>query len=324
MSIPHPLDPRSALMLLSSIVEPGDADLDVLVNDVGPVDAVARIWQGDIGDRLRRITAPTVATIRSPATRASQIVAATEACDARVLIPDDPDWPSQLDDLGAISDANEPHLRPPRCLWVRGERGLASLTDRAVAIIGSRAASEYGRHLADDLAADLADAGWTVISGGAFGVDRAAHLGALARNGATIAVLACGVDVPFPNANRALFDLIVEHGLLVSEWPPGASVMRSRFLSRNRLIAALAAGTIVVESGMRSGSLHTARLTHELGRTLMFTPGPVTSSMSAGVHQLARKPWGARLVTSAGEVIEDLDRPDQRQQATPRRGHSWD
>jgi DNA processing protein len=140
-------------------------------------------------------------------------------------------------------------------------------------------------------------------------MDRAAHLGALARNGATIAVLACGVDLPFPIANRALFDLIVEHGLMVSEWPPGASVIRSRFLSRNRVIAALSAGTIVVESGMRSGSLHTARLAHELGRTLMFTPGPVTSSMSAGVHQLARKPWGARLVTSAEDVIEDLDSP---------------
>jgi DNA processing protein len=322
MSNPHPLDPRSALMLLSSMVEPGDTDLDVLVNEVGPVDAVARIWQGNIGERLRRITAPTVATIHSPATRASQIVAATEACGARVLIPGDPDWPPQLDDLRALSDASEPHLQPPRCLWIRGERDLSSLTDRAVAIIGSRAASEYGQHLADDLAADLADAGWTVTSGGALGVDRAAHLGALARNGATIAVLACGVDVSFPNANRALFDLIIEHGLLVSEWPPGASVMRSRFLSRNRVIAALSAGTIVVESGMRSGSLHTARLAHELGRTLMFTPGPVTSSMSAGVHQLARKPWGARLVTSASEVIEDLERPDQHQHEARHLGHS--
>jgi DNA processing protein len=303
------LDPRSALMLLSSMVEPGDADLDDLIAEAGPVEAVTRIWEGDVGDRLRRITAAAVAAIRLPAERAAQIAAATRECGARVLVPGDPQWPAQPEDLRLICDDDEPHLRPPRCLWVRGEGDLGALTERAVAIVGSRAATEYGLHVADGLAADLAAAGWTVVSGGAQGVDRTAHLGALARDGATVAVLASGLDLAFPRANHALFDCIARSGLLVSEWPPGTAAMKHRFLTRNRLVASLTAGTIVVESGARSGSLNTARLAHELRRTLMFTPGPVTSSMSAGVHQLARKPWGARLVTSAEEVIADLNRP---------------
>jgi DNA processing protein len=175
-----------------------------------------------------------------------------------------------------------------------------------VAIVGSRAASEYGQHLADDLAADLTEAGWTIVSGGAFGIDRAAHLGALARGGSTVSVLACGVELPYPKGNHSMFNLIAENGLIISEWPPGTSVMKHRFLTRNRVIAALTAGTVVIEAAHRSGARNTARYAAELGRVLMFTPGPVTSSMSAGVHQLAREPWEARLVTRAEEVIEDL------------------
>jgi DNA processing protein len=301
-----PNDPRLALMLLSSTVEPGDADLDDLVEEVGPIDAVKRVWEGDVPERLRRITSAVVACTFDPADRAAQIAAATEACGARVLIPGDPDWPDQLRDLLLVCDADEPHVRPPRCLWVRGRHDLAALCGRSVAIVGSRAATEYGQHLADDLAADLADAGWTVVSGGAFGIDRAAHLGAIARGGATVSVLASGVELPYPKANGPMFELIAERGLLVSEWPPGSSAMKHRFLTRNRVIAALAAGTVVVEAANRSGARNTARHAAELGRVLMFTPGPVTSSQSAGAHQLAREPWEARLVTRAEEVIEDL------------------
>jgi DNA processing protein len=301
-----PDDPRLALMLLSSMVEPGDADLDDLLGEFGPIETVKRLWEGEVPDRLRRLTSALVACTHDPADRAAQIASATEACGARVLIPGDPDWPEQLRDLLLVCDADEPHVRPPRCLWVRGEQDLARLCRRSVAIVGSRAASEYGQHLADDLAADLTDAGWTIVSGGAFGIDRAAHLGALARGGSTVSVLACGVELPYPKANHSMFDLIVAKGLLVSEWPPGSSAMKHRFLTRNRVIAALSAGTVVIEAAHRSGARNTARHAAELGRVLMFTPGPVTSSMSAGVHQLAREPWEARLVTRAEEVIEDL------------------
>jgi DNA processing protein len=293
-------------MLLSSIVEPGDAELDDLLAETDPIEVVKRLWEGEVPERLGRITSAMVSCTHDPAERAADIAAATKSCGAKVLIPGDPEWPDQLRDLMLVCDADEPHVRPPRCLWVRGEQDLARLCRRSVAIVGSRAASEYGQHLADDLAADLTEAGWTIVSGGAFGIDRAAHLGALARGGSTVSVLACGVELPYPKGNHSMFNLIAENGLIISEWPPGTSVMKHRFLTRNRVIAALTAGTVVIEAAHRSGARNTARYAAELGRVLMFTPGPVTSSMSVGVHQLAREPWEARLVTRAEEVIEDL------------------
>ncbi|MDN3238640.1 DNA-processing protein DprA [Glycomyces tritici] len=301
-----PDDPRLALMLLSSMVEPGDADLDDLLGEIGPIEAVKRLWEGEVPERLQRITSAIISCTHDPAARAADIAAATKESGARVLIPGDPDWPEQLRDLMLVCDADEPHVRPPRCLWVRGEQDLADLCRRSVAIVGSRAATEYGQHLADDLAAELTEAGWTIVSGGAFGIDRAAHLGALARGGSTVSVLACGVELPYPKGNHSMFNLIAERGLIISEWPPGTTVMKHRFLTRNRVIAALTAGTVVIEAAHRSGARNTARYAAELGRVLMFTPGPVTSSMSAGAHQLAREPWEARLVTRAEEVIEDL------------------
>ncbi|WP_026924588.1 DNA-processing protein DprA [Glycomyces arizonensis] len=301
-----PDDPRHALMLLSSMVEPGDAELDDLLGDVGPVEAVRCIWEGEIPERLRRITSAAVACTRNPRERCEALVSATEACGSRVLIPGDPEWPEQLRDLLLICDTDEPHLRPPRCLWVRGDGDLAAMCRRSVAIVGARAASGYGKHVAQFLAADLAEAGWTVVSGGALGIDRAAHMGSMGRGGPTVAVLASGVEQPYPQSNRSMFDVIVQKGMLVSEWPPCSSPMKHRFLTRNRVIAALAAGTVVVEAGMRSGARNTARHTAELERVLMFTPGPVTSSSSVGVHRLAREPWAARLVTRAEEVIEDV------------------
>jgi DNA processing protein len=154
------------------------------------------------------------------------------------------------------------------------------------------------------LGADLARAGWTVVSGGAFGIDSAAHRGALAVGGLTAAVLACGVDVAYPPSNDGLFARIGGDGLLVSEVPPGAAPHRTRFLVRNRVIAALTRGTVVVEAALRSGSLSTAAVAERLGRPVLGVPGPVSSSMSAGVHRLLR--GGAELVTTAAEVIEVL------------------
>jgi DNA processing protein len=168
--------------------------------------------------------------------------------------------------------------------------------------VGARACSEYGTHVAATLAADLAEHGWTVVSGAAFGVDGAAHRGALAATGATIGVLASGVDVAYPPSHAGLIARIAEQGLIVGELAPGDHPTRSRFILRNRVIAALTRGTVVVEAKLRSGSLITARRAGSLGRLVMGVPGPVTSVLTAGVHELLR--GDGLLVTDAADVIE--------------------
>jgi DNA processing protein len=214
----------------------------------------------------------------------------------RIVCPGDPEWPGQLADLGDDQ---------PYALWLRGNADLRFSCLRSVAIVGSRAATAYGSYVAAEFAASVAARGLAVVSGGAFGVDAAAHRGALAADGVTVAVLACGVNVPYPTAHAELFDAISAQGVLVSEWPPGQHVSRLRFLIRNRMIAALATGTLVVEAGQRSGAVNTARYARDLRRRLMVVPGPITSDLSAGCHQVIRE-WQGTLVTSAAEVIEDL------------------
>ena len=159
--------------------------------------------------------------------------------------------------------------------------------------------------MAGEIAADLAEQGWVIISGGAYGIDAAAHRGALAARAATIAVLACGLDQPYPAGHAGLFADIAGDGLVVSEWPPGRRPARLRFLVRNRTIAAMTCGTVIVEAGERSGALNTARHAAELGRPLMAVPGPVTSAQSAGCHRIIRE-WGATCVTCAADIIELL------------------
>jgi DNA processing protein len=218
---------------------------------------------------------------------------------------------------------------PPVALWVRGPVRLDELVDRSVAVVGSRASTAYGEHVAAELGYQLGERGWTVVSGGAFGIDAAAHRGALAAEAPTLAVLACGVDRPYPAAHGALFHRIAETGLVVSEWPPGCAPLRHRFLVRNRLIAALTRGTVVVEAAARSGAQATAQRARRLGREVLVVPGPVTSAMSVGCHELLReREVGATLVTSAAQVIEavggigvDLADPPERP-ASPRDGLS--
>jgi len=172
-------------------------------------------------------------------------------------------------------------------------------------MVGSRAATSYGGHVAGEIAADLGERGWAVVSGGAYGIDAAAHRGALAAEAVTIAVLACGVDYPYPAGHADLFAAIAAQGLVVSEWPPGRHPARTRFLVRNRVIAALGCGTVIVEAGERSGALNTARHAADLGKPLMAVPGPVTSAQSAGCHRIIRD-WGASCVTRAADIIELL------------------
>jgi len=197
-------------------------------------------------------------------------------------------------------------LAPPIALWVRGPGVLAELCEQAAAIVGARAATGYGLHMAGELGAGLATAGFTVVSGAAIGVDGAAHRGALAAGGPNVAVLACGIDRSYPAAHEALLDRIAATGMILSEYPPGSVPARHRFLVRNRLIAGLAAGTVVVEAGLRSGAQRTAADARSLGRPVMAVPGPVTSGRSAGCHRMIRE--GAVLVTRVEEVLEEVGR----------------
>jgi DNA processing protein len=213
--------------------------------------------------------------------------------DARLLIPGDDEWPEER--LG-------PLRVPPLGLWVRGEHHLREITDRSVSVVGSRASTSYGEHVAAELAAGLASAGWTVVSGGAYGIDGAAHRATLAVGGVTVAVLANGIDGSYPRGHTALLGRIAAEGLVVTELSPGEQPSRSRFLERNRVIAALTRGTVAVEMALRSGAATTVERAHHLGRVHMAVPGPVTSPMSAGCHH-----WisvkNAALVTCAADIL---------------------
>ena len=214
----------------------------------------------------------------------------------RLICPGDSEWPTQLDTLG---------VGRPYALWLRGEADLRYCCLQSVSIVGARAASAYGLHVGTEMAAALAARGWTVVSGAAYGIDACAHQGALAADGVTIAVLACGVDHAYPAGHYDLLASIAAQGVLVSEWPPGRTPNRLRFLIRNRVIAALTRGTVVVEAGLRSGALNTARHARDLHRPVMAVPGPVTSEVSAGCHKIIRE-WGGVCVTGAQDVLEIL------------------
>lgn len=212
-----------------------------------------------------------------------------------VVHPGTPGWPSGLDDLGSAA---------PPCLWVRGNGDLDLGLRRSVALVGARAATTYGEHVAADLAAGLAERRFTVVSGGAYGIDAAAHRGAIAAGGRTVVFLAGGIDRPYPAGNAALFARVLETGgWVVSEVPPGSVPSKTRFLQRNRLIAAGARATVVVEAAWRSGALNTAGHAGTLLRPVGAVPGPVTSMASAGCHRLLRD-GAAVCVTDAAEVAE--------------------
>ena len=184
-----------------------------------------------------------------------------------------------------------------------GAANLQEVCRRSVAVVGARAATHYGLHQSRELAAGLAQRDVTVVSGAAYGIDGAAHEGALSVDGVTVAVVAGGIDRPYPAGHARLLRRVREAGAVVSEVPPGSAPTKWRFLARNRLIATLTQGTVVVEANLRSGSLHTARRARDHHRVVCAVPGPVTSAMSAGCHELVRSD-GAILVTDTAEVLE--------------------
>ncbi|WP_198954484.1 DNA-processing protein DprA [Kineosporia sp. R_H_3] len=304
-----PEDERTARAVWSRIAEPGDRDAAVFVREHGPGPALARVLGGA---RVPRTTGargrggPERPGAGAPAggdaadgwrerlavTDPRRDLATLHRFGGRLLVPGDAEWPAGLDDLGD---------RRPFCLWVRGALDLGQVCRRAVAMVGSRASTAYGETVAAQIAAGLAERGVTVVSGAAFGIDAAAHRSALAFGGATVAVLACGVDRPYPRSHERLIDRIVAEGVLVSEVPPASSPTRWRFLERNRLIAAMSGATVVVEAALRSGALVTAREAEDLSRQVAAVPGPVTSVASSGCHLLLRD-RAAGCVTSAADV----------------------
>ncbi|MET8634587.1 DNA-processing protein DprA [Streptomyces sp. NPDC004096] len=303
---------RLARALLTRVVEPGDEVAGRWLREWGPEELVRRLREG--GRPLPGATGKRWAGMRARASRAELRRDWTSAREAgvRFVCPGAAEWPAQLDDLG---DAR------PVGLWVRGSPNLRMWALKSVAVVGARACTEYGAHAAAALGAGLAERGWVVVSGGAYGVDGAAHRGSLAAGGATVAVLACGVDRAYPRGHTELITRIAQQGLVVGELPPGDHPTPSRFLLRNRVIAALTRGTVVVEAAYRSGALVTARAAQRLGRFTMGVPGPVTSGLSAGVHELLR--GEAVLVSDAADVVELVGgigelAPDRRGPVLPR------
>ncbi len=225
------------------------------------------------------------------ATKVRELLGSLEKTESKFLTPQSPEWPTALNDLQSI----------PIGLVVKGD--ISSLSDRSLAIVGTRNPTPYGVRIAGDFAAGFIDREWSIVSGGAYGIDSAAHKGALIAEGRTIAVLAAGIDVAYPAGNARLFAEISENGALVSEVLPGAHAIPSRFLTRNRIIAALSQATLVVEAAFRSGSLRTARDAAELMRPVMAIPGPISAPTSEGCHRLIGE-RAAEIVTSVSDAIE--------------------
>ncbi len=282
-------------MLLSCVVDPGDLDLAGLLRSY----TAAEIWAGV----QRGSPAAWAGRAHQLDHRALDLVARVRRI--RFVVPGDDEWPEQVAAL-AVCQPVQGLGGEPVGLWLRGPLRLPSYLDRAVAVVGSRASSAYGESVAADLGAGLAESGFTTVSGGAYGIDAAAHQGAIAAEGVTICLQAGGVDKPYPVGNARLFDRLVADHLLVAEAPPGAHPSRYGFLARNRLIAALAQGTVVVEAAVRSGARNTATWASNLGRYVMAVPGPVTAPTSATAHSLIRS-GAAVLVTSATDVLQQVN-----------------
>jgi len=320
-----------ARAFLCRVAESACVPLWDFVRREGPVAAAGAIRGGAVPREVAAVTAAR----RASADPEADLEAGLRY-GMRLVVPESPEWPHfALAALEAAVRRLLPSYRagterrrdggdpvPPLALWVKGPGDLAAAAVRGAAIVGSRAATSYGEHVTAELSYGLAARGFDIVSGGAYGIDAVAHRAALSAEGQTMLVSAGGLDRPYPPGNAALHERVAESGLLVTESPPGAAPHRHRFLTRNRLIASLATGTVVVEAAKRSGALNTARHCQVLGRTLMAVPGPVTSPMSAGCHMLLRGDNAERAVLvasvehvleaigSAGEGIDAPESPD--------------
>lgn len=293
---------RLALAYLSRVAEPPCPKLAVLVKEVGPVEAANRVKSGDVDDDLARLT-----EARRRIDSAAEDLDLLARRDGRLLCADDDEWPFlNFTAFTGVDSTERPQSHPPLALWVVGSSRLVDMAERAAAIVGTRACTAYGEYVAADFAAGLVERDVTVVSGGAYGIDGAAHRATLASDGFTVAVLAGGIDIPYPSGHAGLLHRIAADGLVVSEYPPGLRPARHRFLTRNRLVAALSGATVVVEAGARSGAANTAAWARALGRPVCAVPGPITSAASVGCHALLNN--NARLVTRAADVVELMGR----------------
>lgn len=293
---------RRAWAYLSRVVEPPCPRLTTLVAGRGPVEVADMIRRGQEDEDLTGSVAA-----RREVDCAAKDLETLDRRGGRLITPDDDEWPY----LSFVAFANKavmdrPSGYPPMVLWALGPARLDDIAERAAAIVGTRACTSYGEHVAAEITAGLVERDAAVVSGGAYGIDGAAHRAALASDGVTMAVLAGGVDVPYPSGHSALLHRVATSGLLLSEYPPGERPTRYRFLTRNRLAAALSGATVVVEAGLRSGAANTAAWANAMGRKVCAVPGPVTSAASAGCHVLIRN--GAALVDRAEQVIELIGR----------------
>ncbi|MFC8179974.1 DNA-processing protein DprA [Rhodococcus sp. NPDC057297] len=262
----------------------------------GPEEARAAVVGGALGERL---------AARSHVDTAAADLDLMDTLGGRLVTPDDPEWPMwrllAFDGAGLSEGADR---CGPCALWVLGTTPVDELVERSVAIVGTRAATAYGEHVTAEIAGDLAVDGWTIVSGAAFGIDAAAHRAALGVSGSTVAVLACGVDRAYPSGHSRLLQRIAGSGAVISEYGPGTTPARHRFLSRNRIVAAFGSAVVVVEAGWRSGARNTAAWANRLGKPVLAVPGPVTSASSKGCHRMIRE-GEARLVADAHDVVAE-------------------
>jgi DNA processing protein len=268
------MDIRDMRLVIAAHHEPGATKISQDINQRGVEDVFAAIPQNlriDLRESYNAI----------------------QQCGGELLVPEDPRWPALLNDLEV----------PPIALIVKGDTSI--LKTESLAIVGTRNPTPYGVRNAQEFAAGFVDRGWAIVSGGAYGIDSAAHKGALIAEGSTIAVTASGLDSTYPAGNQRLFDEIVENGAIITEYLPGVIARPHRFLVRNRLIAALSRGTVVIEAAFRSGSLRTARDASDLLRPVMAIPGPINAPTSEGCHRLIGE-RSAELVTSVADAYELL------------------
>ncbi|RZS66042.1 DNA protecting protein DprA [Agromyces ramosus] len=297
-----------ARAVLGTIAEPGDGVLGRVIAAVGAAAAAEALLAGAPAERLadavgaaggdldEREAESGLARWRPRLDHGDFVRSLAQAgrVGARLIVPGDACWPSGVDELG---------VHAPIGLWVRGRSDALDGRVPTIALVGARAATGYGEHVAMESSAGLVDRGFAIVSGGAYGIDGMAHRAALASDGMTIAFLAGGVDRFYPLGHESLLSLIAQTGAVVSELPCGAAPTKWRFLQRNRLIAAASGATVVLEAGIRSGSLNTAGHAAALGRPLGAVPGPVTSPASAGCHRLLRE-FDAVCVVDADQMAE--------------------
>ena len=279
-------DEYESRLILFSVIEPGHAAWGQEINRVGATTVLQGLLSGGYDPKTC-----TQLVRRIELTNSELLQTAVDASNSEFIYPGHLKWPKQVDQLS----------NPPIGLIVRGQ--TSCLTEKSIAIVGTREPSQYGRETASDFATAFVGHGWNVVSGGALGIDTCAHIATLKASGKTIAVIASGVLVDYPAANSKLFKAITQNGALVSEVMPNVRAAQNRFLTRNRLIAALSCATLVVEAAYRSGSLRTARDAADLMRPVMAIPGQLDSPMSQGCHRLIAE-RAAEIVTSVADAVE--------------------